>query len=83
MFIDVNVVQKILQPTAIPSLHLHRDEMLLPVKEETCGANTFEDSFLLRHLDTKTADDIPDASAADSGKHWFSIYVQIQMNEHN
>ena len=83
MLIDIDVTQRILQPTAIPSLHLHCDEMLLPVKEETCGAYTYEDSFLLRHLDTKTADDIPDASIALSGKHWFSIYVQIQMNEHN
>ena len=81
MFIDVDVVQKILQPTAIPSLHLHRDEMLLPVKEVTCGAYTYEDSFLLRYSDFENADDIPDASAAEPGKHWFSIYVPCS-NEH-
>ena len=80
LLIDADAVQKILQPTSIPSLHLHHDEMLLPVKEETCGAYTYEDSFLLRYSDSENADDIPDASAAESGKHWFSIYVFVQMN---
>ena len=80
MFIDVDVVQKILRPTSIPSLHLHRDEMLLPVIEETCGAYTYEDSFLLRYPDYENAGYIPDASAAECGKHGFCIYVHVQMN---
>ena len=80
MVIDVDVVRKVLQPTSIPNLHLHRDEMLLPVKEETCGGYTYEDSFILRSPDYENADDIPDASAAECGKHWFSIYVHVKMN---